>query len=351
MNKILTVAVPAYNAEKYLRDNLDSFCIKEILPDLDIIIINDGSTDRTPEIAMEYVERYPESYRLITKENGGHGSGINLGIREAKGYYFKVVDADDWVEQSSFCCLVETLKEQVAKASEAEGEGSVDIVYSGFLWAYDHGEPEKGMFRTRPEMEEPFKGVQYRCIYQFDEIARHLYIKMHSMTIRTAVLQKHSITIDEKCFYVDAEYITYPIPYVQTVYFLDTFVYYYRLGHAGQSMSFEKLKKNEKDYDKVISSLLCFYEKLGGELPCSRSKRIYIAGIIARVVAGKYKIMLSAPASEKRKRKMVAFDRMLKLEYPDIYSANINPAVWLMRATGYVTYGIAGVLVRKKYRE
>ena len=110
MKKILTVAVPAYNAEKYLRDNLESFCIDGILPYLDILVINDGSSDHTAAIAQEYVERYPDSYRMITKENGGHGSGINLGIREARGIYFKVVDADDWVERIAFCRLIETLR-------------------------------------------------------------------------------------------------------------------------------------------------------------------------------------------------------------------------------------------------
>lgn len=350
MKKILTVAVPAYNAEKYLKDNLESFCIDGILPYLDILVINDGSSDHTDAIAQEYVERYPDSYRMITKENGGHGSGINLGIREARGIYFKVVDADDWVERIAFCRLIETLKEQTEKAA-AGTEESADIVYSGFLWAYDHGEPDKSMYQTKAEISEPFKDVAYRKIYTFDDIADQLYIKMHSLTIKTEILQKHKIAVDEKCYYVDTEYITYPIPYIKTIYFIDAFVYYYRIGHAGQSVGIEKLQKNEKDYDKVIRSLLDFYEKLGKEIPCSEPKKSYIAGIIARAVAGKYKIMLSVPASQEVKIKMVEFDRQLKLHHPDIYRANINPAVRLMRATGYTTYGIAGALVKKKYQE
>ncbi len=345
MKKILTVAVPAYNAEPYLRDNLDSFCIDGVLPYLDILVINDGSTDCTAAIAQEYVERYPDSYRMITKENGGHGSGINLGIREARGTYFKVVDADDWVERIAFCRLIETLKGQAEEAG-----GGADIVYSGFLWAYDHGEPDKGMYQTRPEIDEPFKEVEYRKTYRFDDLADRLYVKMHNLTIKTSILQKHRIKVDEKCYYVDTEYITYPIPYIRTICFLDAFVYYYRIGHAGQSMGIEKLRKNEKDYDRVIRSLLDFYEKLGKDIPCSGPKKAYIAGIIARAVAGKYKIMLSVPASGEVKKKMVGFDRELRRRHPDIYRANINPAVRLMRVTGYATYGIAGALVKKKYQ-
>lgn len=138
MEKILTVVVPTYNAEKYLRDNLESFEIPELMQDIEILIVNDGSTDHSLDIAEEYIKRYPETYRVITKENGGHGSGINCGIEHAQGTYFKVVDADDWVEKEAFVSLVKALK-----ASGA------DVVYSGFLWTYDRGESDKTKFRQR----------------------------------------------------------------------------------------------------------------------------------------------------------------------------------------------------------
>lgn len=95
MEKILTVVVPTYNAEKYLRDNLESFEIPELMQDIEILIVNDGSTDHSLEVAREYAERVRIRTGLITKENGGHGSGINCGIEHALGTYFKVVDADD----------------------------------------------------------------------------------------------------------------------------------------------------------------------------------------------------------------------------------------------------------------
>ena len=83
--KVLTVVVPTYNAEKYLRDNLESFLIKPIMDELEILIINDGSTDGSLDIAMEYVRQYPATFCVISKENGGHGSGINCGIKHAHG--------------------------------------------------------------------------------------------------------------------------------------------------------------------------------------------------------------------------------------------------------------------------
>ena len=258
MGKILTIVVPTYNAEKYLRDNLESFEIPELMQDIEVLIINDGSTDHSVDIAREYEARYPDTYRVITKENGGHGSGINCGVAHARGTYFKVVDADDWVGKEAFFSLVKTLKITDA-----------DVVYSGFLWTYDHGEADKAAFQTKAEIEIPFAGVAYQKIYSFDEIADKLYMKMHNMTIKTEILRGHQIQIDEHCYYVDTEYITYPIPYVNTICFVDAFVYYYRLGREGQSVGMDKMQKNEQNYDKVLASLLHFYQQLGRELPCT----------------------------------------------------------------------------------
>ena len=245
MRKILTITVPTYNAERYLRDNLDSFCIPELLNDLEILIINDGSIDGSAAIAEEYVQRFPETYRVITKENGGHGSGINTGIRYATGKYFKVVDADDWVEKEAFIRLVQTLKEKDS-----------DIVSSGFYWVYDEGQKNKTEFLRKKEMKIPFKDVEYQKEYVFDEIADRIYIKMHNMTVKTEILKKHNIKVDEHCYYVDTEFITYPIPYVKTICFVEEFVYMYRLGRQGQSVSIEKMQYNEKNYDRVIASLV-----------------------------------------------------------------------------------------------
>ncbi|MCB6345819.1 glycosyltransferase family 2 protein [Enterocloster lavalensis] len=339
MRKILTITVPTYNAERYLRDNLDSFCIPELLNDLEILIINDGSIDGSAAIAEEYVQRFPETYRVITKENGGHGSGINTGIRYATGKYFKVVDADDWVEKEAFIRLVQTLKEKDS-----------DIVSSGFYWVYDEGQKNKTEFLRKKEMKIPFKDVEYQKEYVFDEIADRIYIKMHNMTVKTEILKKHNIKVDEHCYYVDTEYITYPIPYVKTICFVEEFVYMYRLGRQGQSVSIEKMQYNEKNYDRVIASLVGFYNRLCDENTCSVEKRNYIARIIARVVAGKIKIMLSFPGNRQKKKELCDFDIGLKINCQDVYEKNINSAVGILRRSNYMTYNLMSFLVRIKYR-
>ena len=92
--KLLSIAIPCYNSAGYMRK-----CIDSLLPggeDVEIIIVNDGSSDNTPDIAEEYRERFPGIIKVVNKENGGHGSAVNAGLEQARGLYFKVVDSDDW---------------------------------------------------------------------------------------------------------------------------------------------------------------------------------------------------------------------------------------------------------------
>ena len=91
--KILSVAIPSYNSQDYMRK-----CVESLLPagnDIEIIIVNDGSKDRTGEIAEEYASRYPGIVKAVHQENGGHGEAVNTGLKNATGLYFKVVDSDD----------------------------------------------------------------------------------------------------------------------------------------------------------------------------------------------------------------------------------------------------------------
>lgn len=97
--KLLSVAIPCYNSEAYM-----SKCINSLLiggEEVEIIIVDDGSSDRTAEIADDYAEKYPTIVKAIHQENGGHGQAVNTGIKNATGLYFKVVDSDDWVNQDA----------------------------------------------------------------------------------------------------------------------------------------------------------------------------------------------------------------------------------------------------------
>ena len=107
--KILSFAVPCYNSEAYMRK-----CIDSLLPggeDVEIIIVDDGSSDGTAAIADEYEAKYPGICRAIHQENAGHGGAVNTGIANARGMYFKVVDSDDWLDTESYKVVLNRLKQ------------------------------------------------------------------------------------------------------------------------------------------------------------------------------------------------------------------------------------------------
>ena len=98
--KLISFVVPCYNSQEYMRH-----CIDTLFPggdQVEILIVNDGSSDNTAAIADEYEKKYPDICRAIHQENKGHGGAVNTGIKNAKGIYLKVVDSDDWVNEYAY---------------------------------------------------------------------------------------------------------------------------------------------------------------------------------------------------------------------------------------------------------
>ena len=109
MEKILSVSIASYNVEKFIRKALDSCCVPEIMDRLEVLVVNDGSTDSTLEIAREYEEKYPQTFRVIDKKNGGYGSTVNASIKAATGKYFRLLDGDDWFDRDGLVNFIEEL--------------------------------------------------------------------------------------------------------------------------------------------------------------------------------------------------------------------------------------------------
>ena len=120
--KLLSVTVPCFNSEAYMRTCVDSLLVGG--ERVEIIIINDGSTDNTGAIADEYAQQYPTIVKVVHQENGGHGEGINQGVKHATGAYFKVVDSDDK--------LSEDFVEFLDALEKCQAEGGVDIIISNY---------------------------------------------------------------------------------------------------------------------------------------------------------------------------------------------------------------------------
>lgn len=322
MSKILTITIPTYNVEKYLGQCLDSLLIPELLDDIEVLIVNDGSSDSSQTIAKKYSERYPDTFILIEKENGGHGSTINTGIEAARGKYFKVVDGDDWVDKVSMVHLIKTL----------QGCES-DLVYSNYYWV-DNSTGKKTV-----EFKQPFENVEYGKEYLFEDLPENMFLKMHGFTVRTEILHKIP-PIDEHCFYVDMEYVVFPIPHIRTVRFIPDFVYQYRIGLSNQSMSAERMQRNAENYDRVMKRLFQYYEEqIAAGL--SGVKESYIAHVLARMFASRIKIYLSCPYSQETLEEMRQRDEYIRIHHPQIYNANCNSAVEMLRKTKYSVYMLA----------
>ena len=326
MEKILSIVIPAYNVEKYLEKCLASFEIQAILNRIEELVINDGSKDHTAEIAQWYCEKYPETYFLYNKENGGHGSGINYGIRYATGKYFKVVDGDDWLNTEELEAFVKLLEET-----------DTDIVAADFLCIQDETDAILEEKHCTPCKE------QYGHIADLTKGEVMDVIKMHALTIRTAILKQNPIQIDEHCYYVDCEYITYPIPFVRTVYFYPKFLYMYRLGRNGQSMDIRSMQKNRMQHQRVLDSLLKFYAELHG---LSDGSMRYIERCIAQVVENQFQIYISMGCDKKIQEELRQWDLELKKRYPDIYGATRKKSITMLRKTGYRILPVGAVVYR-----
>ena len=124
--KLLSIAIPCYNSEAYMEK-----CIESLLKggeEVEILVVNDGSSDRTAEITDAYAEKYPTIIKAIHQENGGHGEAVNAGIRNATGLYFKVVDSDDWVNEEAYKQILKTLEELT------RGPKTLDMLISNFVY-------------------------------------------------------------------------------------------------------------------------------------------------------------------------------------------------------------------------
>lgn len=326
MEKVLSIVVPAYNVEKYLEECLHSLEIESILDKIEVLVINDGSKDGTKQIAQVFCDKYPETYFLYDKENGGHGSGINYGIRYASGTYFKVLDGDDWFDGQELQRFVDMLEHQQA-----------DIVASDFMCVQD------GTYKVLDKRPCTNDESQYGNIYEFSGGEIGEVIKMHAFTVKTAILQENQIHIDEKCYYVDCEYTAYPIAYAKTVYFYRGYLYRYRLGRNGQSVDIKSMQKNRRQHERVLKSLLDFYGK-NGQLDIKT--REYLAKLIALVVENQFQIYISMGLKQGIYRELKEWDRGLKKDYPDIYHATNKKSIDLLRKTNYVMLPI-GTLVYK----
>lgn len=225
-------------------------CVESLLvggEDVEIIIVDDGSSDSTAAIADEYVQKYPSIVRVIHKENGGHGSAVNTGIENATGLFFKVVDSDDWVKESNYQQILATLREL------AGGEKMLDMLISNFVYEKE-GEKKNKVMRYRHALpqNEMFTWDQVRHFHKGQ------YILMHSVIFRTKLLRDCGLKLPEHTFYVDNLFVFEPLPYVKNMYYMDVNFYRYYIGREGQSVN-ENVMISRIDQQIKVNKIMVDY--------------------------------------------------------------------------------------------
>ncbi len=241
--KYITYVVPSYNSQDYL-----DRCVDTLIPsgeDVEVIIVNDGSSDKTAEMADTYAEKYPNIVRVIHKENGGHGSAVNVGLENATGIYFKVVDSDDWVDVESS----KKVLQQVKKWHESNTK--VDLVMYNYV--YDHlfeGKQKSMAYRN------VFKELEIVDWDHIGHLAPSQYIIMHSTMFRTDVLRESGVVLPKHTFYVDNIFTHQPLSFVKSICYMDLDLYHYFIGREDQSVNEKVMMKRIDQQLKVTKMIL-----------------------------------------------------------------------------------------------
>lgn len=225
MDKLITFAVPCYNSADYMEH-----CVDTLLQggdDIEIILVDDGSTkDDTPAICDRYQEQYPEIVRAIHQPNGGHGEGVNQGLRNARGTYYKVVDSDDWVDVDALRRVLDKLR-QFSRDNKP-----VDMLIANYVYEHVEDNTQRVVRYTNVFPTGRFFGWE-----NIGRFRPSQFLLMHSVIYRTQLLRDCGLELPKHTFYVDNIFVYQPLPYVKNMYYMDVDLYRYFIGRADQSVN------------------------------------------------------------------------------------------------------------------
>ena len=318
MNKILTIKIADYNDKKIIKKTLDSLLIDEI-EKLEIIVVNDGSTDKTKEIVEKYVSKYPNSIKIINKKNGGYGSTINTSIKLAKGKYFKQLDGDDWYNTQNLQLLLKKLEEI-----------DVDMVYTPVVVVYEDSQKQEKREVVLLKNKE-----QYSSLEKILKITSKT-IGMHYLLYKTELLNKNNIRCIEKCFYTDTEYAAYPFLYAESIFLFNKPIYYYRVGREGQSVSIEGLRKHYKDIIKVLDKIIDEYRSI--ELCLNLEVKEYYKKIIKDVINFLLNALILLTSNNENFKVINIEIKKIKEKYKELYKETMNNRNFFSKVVYYNFY-------------
>lgn len=319
MEKVLSVSVACYNLRDMIEDNIKSFCESESRDKIELIIVDGGSKDNTIDYVRKYLDKYPNTIKLIVKQNEGAGSTVNYGIKNATGKYFRMLDGDDIAMTKNLDAFIDFLEKCDA-----------DMVISDYCHLNNK---TKELFDERR-----FKDLPAEESLNFDEVQSKLPNEMHTIAYKTSILQDNKITLDNG-YYTDTEYVLYPIPYVKTVSYFNDIIYVYRVENENQSVSITSLVKNRAYHQQILSNLIAYYLKKRETL--SLPHREYILNRIKMMIWNQTKIFLFVDDKKQGKQEAKEFLTNLKQTDDEIYAyGKKNKLVKLLLMSNYLLFGV-----------
>lgn len=298
--KLLSIAVPCYNSQDYMARAIES-----LLPggdEVEILIVNDGSTDRTARIAESYASRYPGIVRAVHKENGGHGDAVMAGLAQASGLYFKVVDSDDWVDAEAYPEVLRTLREHAGEP--------IDMLVSNFV--YDK------VGAAHPHVMSYRRALPESRVFGWSETRRFRkghYMLMHSVIYRTDLLRRCDLALPRHTFYVDDLYVYVPLKHVRRLYYLDADFYHYFIGRDDQSVQERNMLRRVDQFIRVNQLMFARVDLSTVDDPHLRRYMLNFLEIITAISS----VLLIKSGSEECLRKKDALWDYIRQTSPRVY--------------------------------
>lgn len=303
--KVLTVIVPSYNMEKYLPKCLGSLIVApEWMEKLEVLVVNDGSKDRTSEIAHEFAAKWPRTFKVIDKENGHYGSCVNAALPVATGVYVKILDADDRFVTANIAPMLEFLEKEFTK-----GKYAADLVLSDYALVRDAGPIPRSY---------AWCGCDDFNISRLDYSSGH-DVWMHAVTYRRGLFENFQYKQIEGITHTDIQWIHTPMAYVENVAYCPVTLYEYDDMREGNTSSADAFYRTFLDIISVIKRLLVEYPELvrGRTL----SQKAYIWNHLKYRVRRVYDVYVLERSSCLKAGGLEDFDSFLREKAPQFYEA------------------------------
>lgn len=300
MEKQISIIIPTYNMEKYIGKCLDSLLIPEF-DQVEVLVVNDGSKDRSSEIAHTYADRYPDSIIVIDKPNGNYGSCINAALPVARGRYIKILDADDSFDNNAFSRFVAMLATTDA-----------DVVVTPYL-----NVNSEGVITRKDDINYP--GIDLFKIYRIDDVDTRVLVKasaMHRLAYKADIFNRFDYHQTEGVSYTDNQWDKIPLSFADTIQITDIYLYRYLLGREGQTMDPKQRSKSIGHIIKVAQDMVSMYEKFGRNSP----HHVFLYDRILLFTMTPFYMSINESKPEDMKQ-LCAYDEFLKHHYNSFFKA------------------------------